>query len=74
MHGGRVQGKYPESLLEGTALDVGRGRIIPEFSWEVCFAVLDCGWDARFVVHKCDRSLICRLDLSVRSLFVVGVG
>merc|ERR1712157_378085 len=34
LHGGRVQGKYPDSLLEGSPLDVGRGRIIPEYSWE----------------------------------------
>merc|ERR1712025_990468 len=34
VQGGRVQGKYPYSLLEGSELDVGRGRIIPEFSWE----------------------------------------
>lgn len=34
VQGGRVQGKYPDSLLEGSELDVGRGRIIPEFSWE----------------------------------------
>ena len=37
VQGGRVQGKYPDSLLEGSELDVGRGRIIPEFSWEVGF-------------------------------------
>ena len=37
VQGGRVQGKYPDSLLEGSKLDVGRGRIIPEYSWEVCY-------------------------------------
>ena len=35
VQGGRVQGKYPDSLREGSPLDVGRGRIIPEYSWEV---------------------------------------
>ena len=35
VQGGRVLGTYPDSLLAGSKLDVGRGRIIPEYSWEV---------------------------------------
>jgi cullin-associated NEDD8-dissociated protein 1 len=34
INGGRVFNKFPESLLEGNAQDVGRGRMIPLYPWE----------------------------------------
>jgi hypothetical protein len=45
MMGGSVKGKqivgeYPESIAEGSALNIGRGRIIPTRSWESVFLPL----------------------------------
>jgi len=32
--GGKIHGKFPESLSEDSAEDIGRGRVIPTSSWE----------------------------------------
>jgi cullin-associated NEDD8-dissociated protein 1 len=32
--GGKIVGKYPESLLPEDDLNLGRGRIIPQVAWE----------------------------------------
>ncbi len=32
--GGKIHGSYPSDLSENSGLNVGRGRLIPEFPWE----------------------------------------
>jgi uncharacterized protein (DUF1501 family) len=34
VNGGRFYNTYPEELRQGSKLDVGRGRMIPEYPWE----------------------------------------
>ncbi|CAK0833310.1 unnamed protein product [Prorocentrum cordatum] len=34
INGGRIYNPFPESLLEGSLQDVGRGRLVPQYPWE----------------------------------------
>lgn len=38
--GGQIAGEYPDGIIDGSPLNIGRGRIIPTTSWEAAFLPL----------------------------------
>ena len=38
VNGGQIHGQYPSDLTTDGELNLGRGRIIPQLSWEATFA------------------------------------
>lgn len=53
--GGQIAGTYPDAIVDGSPLSIGRGRIIPTTSWEAVFLPL-AEWAG---VTEADFDFIC---------------